>query len=303
MTKLTKEQWIERFNLIHFNRYDYSKFIYKNNHTNVCIICLEHGEFWQTPKKHLIGHGCPKCGRSLPLSIEIFIQKANNKHNNFYIYDNTIYKNTNTKICIICPEHGEFWQTPHNHLAGHGCPICGGTSLLNTEEFIKKAILVHENKFNYDKVQYKNNETKVCIICPEHGEFWQTPYNHLSGFGCSFCVKSKGIIEIIKQLKDFNINIITEYRFENCKDKNSLPFDIYLPNYNICIEYDGEQHFEPIRFNGISLEKAKEIFERTKKHDTIKNNYCKENNIQLIRIPYWNKNLIKEILKEINYVI
>ena len=123
---------------------------------------------------------------------EEFIKETTEKHGDKYDYSKVDYVNNYTKICIICPEHGEFLQTPSNHLSGQGCPKCKADKtrerlILSKEGFIKKARLVHGNKYDYSKVEYVNNRTKVCIICPEHGEFWQTPNHHLSGCGCPKC--------------------------------------------------------------------------------------------------------------------
>ena len=123
-----------------------------------------------------------------------FIEKAYLIHGDKYDYSKVNYINSVTKVCIICPKHGEFWQTPANHLQGHGCPKCSVENThirqnSNTEEFIKKAQEVHNNKYDYSKVEYANNTSKVCIICPEHGEFWQQPNNHLHGQGCPKCGK------------------------------------------------------------------------------------------------------------------
>lgn len=100
---------------------------------------------------------------------ENFIEKANKVHNHRYDYSKVNYINNREKVCIICPEHGEFWQGPYKHLTGQGCPKCGGTQKSNIDEFILKAKKVHGNKYDYSKVEYVNNKTKVCIICPEHG--------------------------------------------------------------------------------------------------------------------------------------
>ena len=121
---------------------------------------------------------------------EKFIEKANNKHGDKYDYSKVEYKNAHTKVCIICKEHGEFWQTPSNHLAGHGCQKCKTDKVINhnklsTEIFIEKCKKLHGDKYDYSKVNYINNYTKVCIICPKHGEFWQIPSDHLRGCGCS----------------------------------------------------------------------------------------------------------------------
>lgn len=126
------------------------------------------------------------------LTNEQFIEKAKEIHGCFYDYSKVEYIGANTNVCIICPIHGDFWQTPHNHLKGQKCPKCAnitrGNAFRNDKEwFVKKAREIHGNKYDYSKVEYVNNHTKVCIICPTHGEFWQVPYSHLKGFGCKKC--------------------------------------------------------------------------------------------------------------------
>ena len=190
--RLTTEEFIARAREVHGNKYDYSKVEYKNNNTKVCIICPIHGEFWQIPSSHLNGQGCRKCGflntaKKRKASTVRFIFKAKIKHGDRYDYSKVEYVNIDTKICIVCPEHGEFWQTPYNHLKGCQCPKCMGKTTTNTAEFIKKALRLHRDRYDYSKVEYKNSQTKVCIICPEHGEFWQTPNSHLRGQGCPIC--------------------------------------------------------------------------------------------------------------------
>ena len=202
-----KEGFIQKAKETHSDKYDYSKVEYVNNHTKVCIICPEHGEFWQKPIHHTQGKGCPYCGGTKKLTTEEFIKKANEIHNERYDYSKINYKTSETKVCIICPEHGEFWQTPHAHLTGQGCPKCYGNIKLSTEEFIKKANEIHNNKYDYSKVNYLNSETKVCIICPEHGKFWQTPHSHLTGQGCPKCAgKNKTIEDFIHQAKEIHGN-------------------------------------------------------------------------------------------------
>ena len=123
-----------------------------------------------------------------------FIKKARDKHGDKYDYTNVKYDNAHTKVCIICKEHGEFWQQPNSHLNGNGCPKCGGTGRLTKETFIKKANEVHDGKYDYTKVHYVNSKTKVCIICnkPNHGEFWQVANEHLKGHGCPKCGVENG---------------------------------------------------------------------------------------------------------------
>ena len=193
----TTDEFIAKAKKIHGDKYDYSKVKYVDAKSKVCVVCPEHGEFWQIPYHHTKGCGCPKCanknkGEYRRSSKKDFITKARKIHGDKYDYSNVDYVNNYTKVCIICPKHGEFLQTPSNHLSGKGCPKCKADKtrerlILSKEGFIKKARLVHGNKYDYSKVEYVNNITKVCIICPEHGEVWQTPNHHLSGCGCHKC--------------------------------------------------------------------------------------------------------------------
>ena len=190
--KMTLKEFIKKAREVHGNKYDYSQVDYIDCYTKVCIICPEHGEFWQKPAHHLYNEcGCPICADILNgdrhrMSKEDFIKKAREVHGDKYDYSKVDYKNANTKVCIICPEHDEFWQRPAGHLSGKGCPKCVG-KFKTTEEFIKKAREVHGNKYDYSKVEYINSHTKVHIICPEHGEFYQIPMVHMRGCGCPTC--------------------------------------------------------------------------------------------------------------------
>ena len=189
----TTEQWVECAKKVHSNKYDYSKVNYIDSRHKVCIICPEHGEFWQKANSHLMGSGCKKCAmeklsNSQRMTKEQFIEKAKKIHGNKYDYSKVEYKNTDTKVCIICPEHGEFWQTPSAHVyLKESCEKCSKSHKYSTEEWIELAKKIHGNKYDYSKVEYKNAFTKICIICPEHGEFWQRPNSHISGIGCPKC--------------------------------------------------------------------------------------------------------------------
>ena len=199
--KLTEKDFIAKARVVHGDKYDYSKVEYINTTTKVCIICPEHGEFWQVPSSHLCGIGCPLCGikkasLTRKASNDKFIEKAKKIHGDKYDYSKVKYENSHKKVCIICPEHGEFWQVPYGHLNGYGCNKCGCETTkkktsYNAKDFIKEAKKIHGDKYDYSKVDYMNNRTKVCIICPEHGEFWQSPYNHKTGQGCPICGRIK----------------------------------------------------------------------------------------------------------------
>ena len=189
--------FIKKAKIVHGDKYDYSLVNYKNNSTLVDIVCKKHGIFTQIPKNHLRSKGCKQCGydvrkEKFSFTKDEFIEKAKIVHGDKYDYSLVNYTNAKTKIEIICKEHGIFSQIPYNHLSGKGCKICGHLAgkesfLLTKDEFIKKANEVHKNLYNYSKVKYLNYKTKVEIICTEHGSFFQTPNNHLSGKGCKEC--------------------------------------------------------------------------------------------------------------------
>jgi very-short-patch-repair endonuclease len=281
---------IFKYNEIHNYKYDYSKSKYINNRIKIEIICKEHGSFWQSPYSHSRGHGCPYCSSNKKMNNSEFIEKAKLIHGDLYIYESINYKNNSTPVDIICKKHGSFKQTPGKHLIGRGCPECGGSSVLTTDEFKRRAILVHGDLYNYDKVDYRNARTKVDIICKNHGKFSQKPNNHLSGYGCLICRSSKGEIKIFNHLNENKIEFIQEYYLS---DINQY-LDFYIPSINIAIEYDGVQHFEPIKFFGGKL-----ALEKTQNRDRIKNIYCEENNIKLFRISYKEIDKIDIILNKI----
>ena len=301
--KLTLEEFIEKARKKHGDRYDYYLVNYKGWNIKVIIICRdsEHGEFEQTPNNHLQGKGCPECAKinrakSKTMTLEKFIEKANKKHNNWYDYYETIYVNTKTEVWIRCPEHGLFQQTPNSHLAGHGCLKCFGRMVSDTKSFIEEATKKHNGFYNYSETAYVNTDTDVIIICLDHGKFKQRPDNHLQGQGCPDCNNSIGEKKIITYLTENNINFEPHSRFDDCRNKKLLPFDFYLTDLNICIEFDGKQHYEPVCFGGISLERATKNFDYTLKCDKIKTEYCEAKNIQLIRISYKDIKNIETIL-------
>ena len=214
MKKITTEEFIEQARKTHGDKYDYSKVKYISNRSKVCIICPIHGEFWQIPYSHLRGIGCPSCGGTKKMTTEDFIQKAQKVHGDKYDYSNVEYINSQTKVCIICPIHGEFWQTPNNHLKGQNCPKCLNEirskkmRTKTTQDFIIEAKKIHGEKYDYSKVSYISSHKKVCIICPIHGEFWQIPKAHLKGEGCKKCYgnQRRTTEEFIERAKEIHGN-------------------------------------------------------------------------------------------------
>jgi hypothetical protein len=281
--KLTKKDFIKKSREIHGNKYDYSLVEYKNNHTKVKIICPKHGFFEQIPYSHLNGFSCKKCSGFNILTTKDFIKKAIEVHGNKYDYSLVEYENSKRKVKIVCPIHGVFEQNTVNHIhLKNNCPKCVNNNIKSTtKDFIKKAIEVHGNRFDYSLVEYENSKTKVKIICPIHGVFEQNTTHHLRGVGCPICNSSKGEIEIMKLLISYSIKYEKQKTYHNCKNIKLLPFDFYLPEYNMCIEYDGRQHYESIKYFG-----GEKRLKKQKQIDSIKNEYCKNNNIRLIRIKY-----------------
>ena len=227
-----------------------------------------------------------------------FITRANIIHHNRYNYSLVDYINNKIPVIIICKKHGEFPQRPNEHLDGCGCPCCGIESQIskikyNNDIFIEKADIVHNYSYDYSLTDYKSHDEIILIICKEHGKFEQFPVNHLQGYGCSHCNASKGEISVRKYLIENNIDFSEQHEFPGLKYKTNLKVDFYLPEQNTCIEYDGIQHFESVEYFG-GDENFKKILER----DSIKNKYCEDNNIRLIRIPYTRFKNINEILSK-----
>ena len=305
--------------------YDYSKSKQPKNNKerSIIVICKKHGEFFTSYNAH-ISHkkGCPICGmerlyeKSNNLKIKAaneFMEKAFKIHNingeYKYNYDKVIYNGVSNEVCIVCPKHGDFWQTPGNHLQGHGCPICAieekAEKLKMTyEEFMKKISKIHINYngellYDYSKVNYVDLYTEICVICKKHGEFWIKPYVHLySKCGCKKCNYSKLENEISDLLQLNDIKYIYEKKFEWLGLKT---LDFYLEDYNIAIECQGLQHFKPIEWFG-GEDGFKKIIER----DELKRKLCEENGVKLlyfsnlgIEYPYQVFENKEELLKKI----
>lgn len=201
---MTTEEFIEKARNTHGDRYDYSSTVYVRSIDKVSIVCKIHGEFKQRVGDHLRGSGCSKCGTvttaskktGVPSPLrntqEQFINKSNNRHGHKYDYTKVVFENMSTVVDIVCPTHGVFKQRASDHLAGCGCSECHKDKARdrytsNTTTFIEKANDVHNGKYTYSKTNYINAKTKVTITCPEHGDFEQTPNDHLNGCGCRVC--------------------------------------------------------------------------------------------------------------------
>jgi hypothetical protein len=309
--KLTVEEFIARSNQIHNNLYDYSKTEYIDFKHKVKVICKIHGEFICNPGDHIYNKSkCQKCSGMGYINnpLDYFIERSKITHNNLYDYGKFEYVTAKSKSIIKCKIHGDFLQHPNAHLNGQGCPSCRSSKISSTriksntdEDIFQKLLEIHSHKYIYPPQEPigRNIKHKLKIICPTHGEFHQSYHNHYyGGNGCEKCGNnrlSKGEKRIEEFLFEKNIIHEREHKFDNCINPltgKKLLFDFYLIEKNVLIEYQGKQHYEDSDFFKMRSGDCKLIQER----DKIKKQYCIENNIKLIVIPYTKFNQITKIL-------
>lgn len=230
------------------------------------------------------------------LTTEEFIRRAKEVHGDTYDYSLTKYTSSLKKVEIICPIHHIFNQIAGNHMKGGGCKKCATQTTAknrssNTEEFIKRAIEVHGDTYDYGLTTYIRKRDKVIIQCKVHGEFRQKPYAHLAPQGCPICKNSKGEIYIRNYLISNGIQYEVQKTFPNCKYIYKLRFDFYLPTYNLLIEFQGRQHY-------VSVETFGNIkgLETMKRNDQIKRDFTTTNKINLLEISFENIDSIESIL-------
>lgn len=290
-TKLFKELAREK----HGDRYDYSLSNYFKSNLKIIIICKLHGKFLMRPNNHLNGQGCPSCGGKDEITLEE-IQKRNfDRYGDKYTLLDKIYSNSGIPLTFRCNKHGVIFKTNiYKHIKHYGCKKCfrehiDNNTADNVHSFLERAKVLHHNKYDYGMVLYKGNKIPVNIICPKHGSFYQRPDAHIHGVGCPTCSSSKGELKIYHFLKNKKINFIQEFRLKNY----GYRYDFYLPEYNLFIEYHGEQHYKPIKFFGGDVGLKNRI-----KHDKIKRHLVR--NIlqkEILTIPYTKFNKIIDILK------
>ncbi len=304
--RLTLNEFIKRSIEIYGTFFDYSKVIYIDMYTKVIIICPIHGEFLVTPVNHLKGRKCPKCkadkiGNLKRFTKKDFVQKAFNIHSDKYGYDNFIYKDSQTKgyvTCLVNKDHGDFSITPNNHIRGRGCPKCKFQNQikrqqLTLEEFIRRARIIHGDKYDYSKVVYVNMYTKVIITCKEHGDFLQRPNEHLRGYGCGKCKASKGE-QVIKLILDKH-GIINETEYKIPELVSNYEYDFYLPDCNILIEFHGIQHYERIPY----FHKTEDDFLKQKERDIFKKDHAHRFKYRLLEFNYKQlKHMTREQFEE-----
>ncbi len=279
--KLTLVELKNRFNIRHSNKYDYSLINeYFGSKHKYSIICPIHGIFYQIGSDHMSGCGCQSCDPTKILGNKKFINQSNQIHGNQYGYEKCIYGSNNyEKVKIICKIHGEFLQTPWAHMRGQGCSDCAGNKKKTTKQFIEQSKVIHGDLYSYVNSKYISKNIDIEIICKTHGPFYQKPRIHLSGHGCKTCRSSKMEKTLKEKLDRLEIQYEYDKRFAECRNINPLSFDFYLPDHNMCIECDGIQHFKSVEYFG-----GEERLKYQISNDKIKTDFCKKNNIKLIRL-------------------
>jgi len=270
----------------HQNKYDISNVKFINWITKIELECEFHGKFSITPAHLKEGKGCRECGiikraKTQSKPIDEFIAQANEVHDFKYDYSKAVYNGARRNLIIICKIHGEFNQTPDNHLVGSGCLKCGKIETANKlsitlEYFLSRSHEIHGEIYDYSKVELVNASTKVEIICRIHGSFFQDPEHHiLRKHGCPRCVnKREG--ELAITLSKLGI-VHRQYKIENKR------YDFFLPEYNIIIERDGEQHYR-----GFWQDDRKTLsLDYQIENDRIKTELAERHGYKLYRIPYW----------------
>ena len=246
--------------------------------------------------------GCKKChhiqmGKNQMLSYKEVVDMYDEINYKVLTSEKEYYEEANGKILVLCDKgHIHFsniMNFKHNEVR---CPICfeerrRKTSIISYEERVKQ-IENEGYKMKTSKEEYVNGDTEIILVCNHGHEYITTMHSFITGTRCPYCNMSKGEIKIEEILLKYNINdYIFQYRFEKCKHIRTLPFDFYIPSLNTVIEYDGKQHFKYGCFNMTLLDLM-----NLKHRDNIKTRYCNDNNIKLIRVPYWDYKNIEEIL-------
>lgn len=281
--KINTEKYIDMAKKAHGNKFDYSLVTYSGYKGKIKIKCNNCGGIFENRADyHLVCVGCKYCHERV--STNDYIEKAIKVHGDNFDYSLVVYKKAKDVIKIKCQKCGTiFSQKAYAHLDGRGCKKCNIIrQLSNKKKFAEESTKIHGDNFDYSLVDYKTNKIKVKLICKKHNHiFEQSPNSHLRGQGCPLCKESRGERNITNFLIENNIKYEKNHIFEKCRYKNPLHFDFYLPNNNMCIEFDGIQHFH-FRYG----DNENENLQIRQIRDSIKNEYCKNNNIQLIRIKY-----------------
>jgi hypothetical protein len=285
---------------IHGDKYSYLKFVYVATDNKSTITCSIHGDFEQTPTRHLSGRGCRSCGNLIAFAkqrstLDEFIAKARFIHGDEYSYSNFIYNGNKVKGIISCKEHGDFRQTPDCHLSGRKCIKCAAIGRriklkYTFETFKTKADKIHNGIYNYDKATnlYMNCQTSIPIACLIHGNFEQKPTVHLRGHGCPICnIVGTNENLIFSILEENNIIFKHNYCIKKIDQLEARRFslDFYFPDISTAIEYNGKQHYEPHSFSSQTTKEQADLdLTKQKNRDKYVDEFCKNHNIDIIWI-------------------
>jgi very-short-patch-repair endonuclease len=219
-----------------------------------------------------------------------FVTEAQKVHGEAYDYEGTEYLGQKVPVSILCPIHGAFNQLPFNHLKGNGCARCWErrrpeTKRLSREVFIERCKAMHgEGRYDYSATVYIDMHHRVTIGCPKHGEFRQMANKHFRGDGCPRCSESRGEREVRRVLTALGIDFASQWTHETLRLRRPLYFDFAIPTQKIAIEFDGEQHRGPVRFRGISQDRAERHFQLTIRRDAAKDRWASDRGWTLIRL-------------------
>lgn len=273
---------------------------YKGSEIKILHKCKIDGTEWMArPNNILNGRGCPVCGKMSQQQQrrklhEEYIKEVEKINPDIEVIGQ--YVNNFTKILHRCKIDRYDWMVnPNNVLSGNRCPRCINKERYTQEEYVKK---VEKLNSNIEVIgHYIDSHTKISHCCKIDGFKWYaTPNNILNGKGCPKCNQSKGEKTVFNWLDEHKVVFQQQKKFDDCKDKSFLLFDFYLPDYNILIEYNGIQHYEPVDYFG-----GQETFEDQIKKDNIKKEYCRKNNIFLFEIPHYS-NLDEELIKLYDFI-
>lgn len=303
-----KETFKEEMNIINSDIEILSNYV--NWDTKIKCKCKKCGYEWDGRASVLLsGGGCKKCGYHKiwdsrgRKTTEEARNEINEKYSNIIMTGN--YNGSHENTLFKCKIHNETWESSFIRvLRGEcKCPICAVESIrkrcgFTTEEFIEKIFKDYPHITSCGK--YINRETEMQFYCVLHNNYFTIKPKYLLAHkvkGCPVCSQSLGETKLINILEETGVNIDKQHVFEDCKYKNLLRFDVYDCDNNIVYEYQGEQHYNPIAFNGMSKEKSIIEYKLNVKRDEIKRNYCKTHNIKLIEIPYWEYDNMEEYIK------
>jgi len=278
------QKFIKRVVAMYGDKFSFENTVFVDYKTNVTLTCHKHGSFEKRPDKLMAGIYCRFCKieeRRLEKGKKISNTQQAGTPQKIVCDKHGLQACSSKDVCKVCTNEARRKAISQTMVKNRG-----GKAI-----FIKKARERHSDLYSYDKVEYVRSKSPVIITCEKHGDFVQKPNDHIKGSGCHSCCESKGEKRIDDILNNRNLSFIKQQTFPECVYKGLLKFDHYIPELNLCIEYDGEQHFKAIDFFG-----GEKTFKEIVARDNVKNTFCQEKGIHLLRIKY-NKNPEKAIEK------